>query len=64
MPVEKNTVETEIVIGKLIKEQFLKSGLSADEFANLIGCSRKNVYSIFLRRSINTDQLEGISVLS
>ena len=61
MSIEKRDTEAKIQIGKLIKEQFLKSELSIEKFANSIGCNRDNVYDIFRRERINTDQLLKIS---
>jgi len=61
MPNENSSTEAKIQIGKLIKEQFIQSKLSIDEFAGLIGCNRDNVYDIFRREHINTDQLLKIS---
>ena len=58
---ENSYTEGKVQIGKLIKEQFLKSKLSIDEFAGLIGCNKDNVYDIFRREHINTDQLLKIS---
>jgi len=50
-----------IQIGKLIKEQVDRSGLSVEKFANLIPCKRDNIYDIFLRERIDTDLLLKIS---
>ena len=58
---EKSNTEAKVLIGKLIKKQFLISKLSIEEFAGLIGCNRDNVYDIFRREHINTDQLLKIS---
>ena len=58
---EKPNTDSKIQIGKLIKEQFLQSKLSIEEFAGLIGCNRDNVYDIFRRERMNTDQLLIIS---
>jgi len=58
---EKSNTESRIQIGQLIKEQFLHSELSIEKFANAIGCNRDNVYDIFRRERINTDQLLKIS---
>ena len=57
----KPSTEAKIQIGQLIKDRFLKSGLSIEDFANSIGCNRDNVYDIFRRERINTDQLLKIS---
>ena len=54
-------MKNRVQIGKLIKKQFDKSELSIEEFAGLIGCNRDNVYDIFRRERINTDQLLKIS---
>ena len=61
MSIEKTNTEIQIVIGELIKEQFHKSELSVDQFADLIGCNRRNVYKLFLKEDISTDQLKRIS---
>ena len=53
--------ENKVSIGGLIKEQFEKSKLSIEEFANLIACKRDNVYDIFRRERIDTDLLLKIS---
>ena len=58
---EKPNTEAKIQIGQLIKEQFRQSKLSIEEFAGSIGCKRDNVYDIFQREWINTDQLLKIS---
>ena len=58
---EKPNIYFNIQIGKLIKEQFLQSKLSIEEFASLIGCNRDNVYDIFQKERINTDHLLIIS---
>ena len=58
---EKPNTDLKIQIGKLIKEQFLRSKLSIKEFAGLIGCNQDNVYDIFRRERMNTDQLLRIS---
>lgn len=48
-------------IGELIKEEVDKQGIPAEEFAELISCSRKNVYKIYKRTSIDTALLGRIS---
>jgi len=58
---EKLNGDAKVPIGKLIKEQFLQSKISIEEFAGLIGCNKDNVYDIFRREHINTDQLLKIS---
>ena len=61
MSTEKTNREVKIQIGQLIEEQFRQSKLSIEGFANSIGCNRDNVYDIFRRERINTDQLLKIS---
>jgi len=58
---EKSNAETKVQIGKYIKQQFLQSKLSIEEFAGAIGCNRDNAYDIFRREHINTNQLLKIS---
>jgi predicted DNA-binding protein YlxM (UPF0122 family) len=53
--------QPEKTIGSIIKSEFLKSGFSADEFADLIACKRDNVYDIFKRERMDTDLLLRIS---
>ena len=57
----KSNTEAKIQIGQLIKEKFHESKLSIEKFADLVGCKRDNVYDIFRRERINTDQLLKIS---
>jgi len=44
-------------IGKEIEEKYQKSGMKLSEFARRINTSSRNVYSIFTRAEIKTDQL-------
>ena len=53
--------DAKVLIGKLIKEQFLQSKISIEDFAGLIGCNKDNVYDIFRREHLNTEQLFRIS---
>ena len=48
-------------IGKKIKEAVKKSGMSVTEFAKKVNYSRRNVYSIFEKESVDTSQLKKIS---
>ena len=48
-------------IGKEIEEKYQKSGMKLSEFAKRINTSSRNVYSIFTRAEIKTDQLLKIS---
>jgi hypothetical protein len=51
----------ELHIGKEIEKIYHKSGLKLSEFAKRINTSPRNVYSIFERPEIKTDQLLKIS---
>lgn len=44
-------------MGTLIKEEFLKSGMTITNFAYKIHTSRTNIYRIFEAKSLNTDLL-------
>ena len=48
-------------IGKKIQEAVKRSGLSVTEFAEKINYSRRNIYSIFEKESIDTSLLFKIS---
>ena len=48
-------------IGKKIKETVQRSGMSVTEFAAKINYSRRNIYSIFEKESIDTSLLAKIS---
>lgn len=48
-------------IGKKIRESVKRSGMSVTEFAEKINYSRRNIYSIFTKESIDTALLEKIS---
>lgn len=50
-----------IHIGKKIKEAVKKSGMSVTEFAAKINYSRRNIYSIFEKESVDTSLLIKIS---
>ena len=47
----------QVHIGKEIEQKYHKSGLKLSEFAKRINTSARNVYSIFTRPEIKTDQL-------
>ena len=51
----------EIHIGKEIEKIYESSGMKLSEFAKRINTSTRNVYSIFERPEIKTDQLFKIS---
>ena len=44
-------------IGREIEQKYHKSGMKLSEFAKRINTSSRNVYSIFTRAEIKTDQL-------
>ena len=46
-----------INIGELIKEEMERQGITKTQLAKMIGCERSNIYNIFKRNSINTEQL-------
>ena len=48
-------------IGKIIKEVVKTSGMSVTEFAKKINYSRRNIYSIFEKASLDTSLLAKIS---
>ena len=48
-------------IGKKIREAVKKSGMSVTEFAERINYSRRNIYSIFVKESMDTSLLAKIS---
>jgi transcriptional regulator with XRE-family HTH domain len=48
-------------IGKKIKEAVKSSGISVTDFAKKINYSRRNIYSIFEKESIDTSLLAKIS---
>lgn len=50
-------------IGELIRKEFLKQERSVAWFARKLACDRTNIYRIFEKRSIDTDQLMRISVI-
>ena len=50
-----------IIIGQLIKQKVKEQNLSVTEFAQMINCSRTNVYSIYKRKKIDRELLKKIS---
>jgi hypothetical protein len=51
----------ELHIGKLIQKRLSEMRIGPTEFARMINTSKQNVYAIFKRKSIDTDQLFLIS---
>lgn len=47
----------EVHIGRVIEKKYQDSGMKLSEFAKRINTSSRNVYSIFARKEIKTDQL-------
>ena len=50
-------------IGQLIRQEVERQGLTVVALARKLSCSRTNIYKIFDRQSIDTDQLLRISTL-
>lgn len=50
----------DIHIGHLIKKELIRRGIPLRVFADRIYCSRTNIYNIFERKSMNTEQLWDI----
>jgi plasmid maintenance system antidote protein VapI len=48
-------------IGEVIREKVEKSGMTITEFAKKIHTSRRSVYQIFSKNSIDTDTLHNIA---
>ena len=51
----------ELHIGNLIQKKLVELRIGPTEFARMINTSKQNVYAIFKRKSIDTDQLLLIS---
>jgi len=52
----------EIHIGKIIKAELERQGRTKSWLAKQINCDRSNIYHIFERKTIYTDQLMKVSV--
>ena len=52
---------TEMAIGPIIKAKLKEKRITVVSFAEQLGSSRTNVYKIFNKHSINTDDLFKIS---
>ena len=50
-------------IGHLIRQEVERQGFTVVSLARMLSCSRTNIYKIFDRQSIDTDQLFRISSL-
>jgi len=50
----------ELHIGKEIEKVYQQSGMKLSEFAKRVSTSPRNIYSIFARKEIKTDQLQKI----
>ena len=48
-------------IGQMIEQAVKEKKMSISDFGKAINCSRTNVYSIFKRRTINSDKLKQIA---
>ena len=56
-------LKNEFHIGKLIKHKLEEDGRRIEWFAKKIQCKRRNIYNIFNRFSIDTEQLLKISLV-
>ncbi len=54
-------LDTNLKIGKIIRSKLKESKHTVVWFAGQLECSRTNVYKIFAKHSINTDELLKIS---
>ncbi|MBU0487184.1 MAG: hypothetical protein KKA07_00265 [Bacteroidetes bacterium] len=52
-----------IHIGELIRQRLEETGISKAEFARQLNCSPQNIYSVFARKSIDTQLLMQISLV-
>jgi DNA invertase Pin-like site-specific DNA recombinase len=50
-------------IGQILKERLKADGKSVVWLARELGCHRTNVYNLFEKYSIDTQQLERISII-
>lgn len=48
-------------LGQEVYKELIRQNMSISKFADLIGCSRPNVYSILSRESVDTQLLNRIS---
>lgn len=55
--------QANVFIGQSIKRILKERGRTVVWFAECLGCSRTNVYKIFDKHSINTDELMKISLI-
>lgn len=60
MEVIENGIEEKFHLGHRIRTVFESNQMSVSEFARQIHCERTNVYTIFNRRTIDTDLLARI----
>ena len=56
-----NNISKECHMGRLIESKFLDQDISVAKFADMINTSRQNVYHIFKRKRIKSEQLKLIS---
>ena len=50
-------------IGNILRERLKNDGKSVDWLARELGCHRTNVYNLFDKYSIDTQQLQRISII-
>ncbi len=59
--IDRNTNIRDIHIGKIIKQKFITSNLTYNEFAEQLHCDRSNIYRLFKRKSVDCEMLVRIS---
>lgn len=50
-------------LGTFIKHKVKEKGISVSEFARRIHCTRRNIYQIYKKNSLDTDLIQRISVV-
>jgi hypothetical protein len=60
LPFLFNFMPMKVHIGSIIKELVKTKGITVDEFASKISCTRRNAYKIFDKPSIDTNLLKDI----
>lgn len=50
-----------VFIGEIIRDEFLKTGMTVAAFARKLGCNRSTVYALFKDKSVDVDLLVRLS---
>jgi plasmid maintenance system antidote protein VapI len=50
-----------VIIGEIIRDEFLKTGMTVAAFARKLGCNRSTVYTLFKNKSVDVDLLVYLS---